>query len=352
MTNTGTTIQTEIERLTKAKSDIKTAIINKGGTISDTATIDKYAAAIDGISAGGGKNKKLKINVVTINPEHLYNDIIFIGYTDSLINGSLPIVFDFNSGVGTDGTFVNTIETEILKFNTKLTLNFEYFKEINFPEGTILCSIYTKSGENAMGEKQWSHLNGYESLNKVGQWCEVADYEMIGDGSVEYTIVFNVNKVDHFLNTFPKIFNYTIIRDDRIFNIYESFMLPSSHTFTDGVGLNVNDINNARILGCHCHVDYFKKIYVPSYYFTIITNSNTSDINVNITDTRLSSEQRVRNFYDFNIIDSANLASSGNITLDYTNKTISLNCHLDMCDMFKGIFLIHTIRNVSGGAEN
>ena len=89
------TIQTEIDRLKKAKSDIKTAIINKGGTISDTATIDKYAAAIDGISAGG-ENKKLKINVVTINPEHLYNDIIFIGYTDSLVNGSLPIVFDFN----------------------------------------------------------------------------------------------------------------------------------------------------------------------------------------------------------------------------------------------------------------
>ena len=33
MATTGTTIQKEIERLTKAKSDIKTAIINKGGTI-------------------------------------------------------------------------------------------------------------------------------------------------------------------------------------------------------------------------------------------------------------------------------------------------------------------------------
>ena len=54
MASTGTTIQTEIDRLKKAKSDIKTAIINKGGTISDTATIDTYASAIDGISAGGG----------------------------------------------------------------------------------------------------------------------------------------------------------------------------------------------------------------------------------------------------------------------------------------------------------
>ena len=53
MASTGT-IQTEINRLKKAKSDIKTAIINKGGTISDTATIDTYASAIDGISTGGG----------------------------------------------------------------------------------------------------------------------------------------------------------------------------------------------------------------------------------------------------------------------------------------------------------
>ena len=53
MASTGTTIQTEIDRLKKAKSDIKTAITNKGGTISDTATIDTYASAIDGISTGG-----------------------------------------------------------------------------------------------------------------------------------------------------------------------------------------------------------------------------------------------------------------------------------------------------------
>ena len=53
MASTGTTIQKEIDRLKKAKSDIKTAIINKGGTISDTATIDTYASAIDGISTGG-----------------------------------------------------------------------------------------------------------------------------------------------------------------------------------------------------------------------------------------------------------------------------------------------------------
>lgn len=54
MASTGTTIQTEIDRLKRAKADIKTAITNKGGTISDTATIDTYASAIEGISTGGG----------------------------------------------------------------------------------------------------------------------------------------------------------------------------------------------------------------------------------------------------------------------------------------------------------
>lgn len=48
-----TPIANQIERLNKAKADIKASIINKGGTVSDTALIDTYASAIDGISTGG-----------------------------------------------------------------------------------------------------------------------------------------------------------------------------------------------------------------------------------------------------------------------------------------------------------
>lgn len=70
MASTGTTIQTEIDRLKKAKSDIKTAIINKGGTISDTATIDTYASAIDGISTGGG----VPIVMYGFRSEQILND--------------------------------------------------------------------------------------------------------------------------------------------------------------------------------------------------------------------------------------------------------------------------------------
>ena len=47
-------IQTEITRIANAKTAIRTAINNKGGTVSDTALIDTYASAIDNLSTGGG----------------------------------------------------------------------------------------------------------------------------------------------------------------------------------------------------------------------------------------------------------------------------------------------------------
>ena len=74
MASTGTTIQTEIDRLKKAKSDIKTAIINKGGTISDTATIDTYASAIDGISTGGATGGRVPIVPYGFKWDQLVND--------------------------------------------------------------------------------------------------------------------------------------------------------------------------------------------------------------------------------------------------------------------------------------
>lgn len=47
-------IVNELQRLSQAKADLKTAIENKGITIEDTATIDTYASKIDEIEVGGG----------------------------------------------------------------------------------------------------------------------------------------------------------------------------------------------------------------------------------------------------------------------------------------------------------
>jgi hypothetical protein len=52
-------ISTELQRIIDAKADIKTAINDKGGTLT-TETIDAYAAAIDNIS-GGGPSETFKV---------------------------------------------------------------------------------------------------------------------------------------------------------------------------------------------------------------------------------------------------------------------------------------------------
>ena len=50
-------VQTQIDRLTKAKSDLKVSITNKGVAVSDDALISDYPALVDSIQTGG------KINV-------------------------------------------------------------------------------------------------------------------------------------------------------------------------------------------------------------------------------------------------------------------------------------------------
>lgn len=51
-------IQTELTRITNAKSAIKTAIEGKGVTVPDGTLLDGMAALIDSIEAGGGKTAR------------------------------------------------------------------------------------------------------------------------------------------------------------------------------------------------------------------------------------------------------------------------------------------------------
>lgn len=51
-------IATEIERLQNAKASLKTSLINKGVTVSDTAKIDEYPSLVDSIETGGGSSSE------------------------------------------------------------------------------------------------------------------------------------------------------------------------------------------------------------------------------------------------------------------------------------------------------
>ena len=56
-------IQTELTRLTNAKSAIKAAIEGKGVTVPDATLLDGMAALIESIEAGGGKSYFEKVTI-------------------------------------------------------------------------------------------------------------------------------------------------------------------------------------------------------------------------------------------------------------------------------------------------
>ena len=75
-------IQTELTRITNAKSAIKTAIEGKGVTVPDGTMLDGMAALIEGIEAGGGAD---------ISP---WSDLITFSITPA---GDLTGKIDFTS---------------------------------------------------------------------------------------------------------------------------------------------------------------------------------------------------------------------------------------------------------------
>ena len=52
-------IISEVERISTAKDDIKTALRNKNVLVSENATIDEYAGYIDSIVGGGNFQEKI-----------------------------------------------------------------------------------------------------------------------------------------------------------------------------------------------------------------------------------------------------------------------------------------------------
>lgn len=89
------TIAENLQRIETAKSDIRTAIINKGVDVPSGDTIDTYAAKIDGISTGSTLNN-LKISDYTItNPIINSHCILQMSdvYTDYTYSGeTIPII--------------------------------------------------------------------------------------------------------------------------------------------------------------------------------------------------------------------------------------------------------------------
>ena len=98
-------IQTELTRLTNAKSAIKAAIEGKGVTVPDATLLDGMAALIESIEAGGGADISPWSDLVTfsITPaEDLTGDIDFTSFIPG--RTKIPEIFILGQRATTSGS--------------------------------------------------------------------------------------------------------------------------------------------------------------------------------------------------------------------------------------------------------
>lgn len=72
-------IASEITRIKKAKSDLKTAIISKGVAVADSASLSKYAELVTTISTGGSDENLTKMVLRTVETLALPSGLTKIG---------------------------------------------------------------------------------------------------------------------------------------------------------------------------------------------------------------------------------------------------------------------------------
>ena len=128
-------VQTQIDRLNKAKSDLKTSITNKGVAVSDDALISDYPALVDSIQTGGGDNVfdaslggKLAYSTFETLPYNIINTSQVTDMSNFFSNnGSLTSLdlsnFDTSNAIDMSGMFFNinpfgSISLDLSNFNT------------------------------------------------------------------------------------------------------------------------------------------------------------------------------------------------------------------------------------------
>lgn len=97
-------IQTELTRITNAKSAIKTAIEGKGVTVPDATLLDGMASLIESIEAGGGGGSGAKIHFGTFTPADNIDFCRFDCDVTSMGDGQkiyprYSVIFDTNTDI-------------------------------------------------------------------------------------------------------------------------------------------------------------------------------------------------------------------------------------------------------------
>ena len=153
-------IETEITRIANAKTDIRTAINNKGGTVSDTALIDTYASAINNLSTEGGGNFAYAV---------VECDESFSSELETINGISVPILLNYNGlALIVASTNVSTNQS-FSKIDTFEMVTFEDFKSFDFTNTyKLTVSEFTSAPDDNRLFVDKSVISTYKTDSAVG----------------------------------------------------------------------------------------------------------------------------------------------------------------------------------------
>ena len=206
-------VQTQIDRLTKAKSDLKVSITNKGVAVSDDALISDYPALVDSIQTGSD----LKVQ-----------DSKAVSYT---ANGS----YDVSPDSGYDGMAKVTVD-------------------VNVPEKTFRTQEKTATENGDVVPD-----NGYDGLSKVivnvaGGSSNVFDLSL--GGKLGYSK----------FSTLP----YNIINTSQVTSMYYLFGNCDRLTSLDLSSFNTSNVTNMFSMFSYC--EKLATIDISSFNTSKVTN--------------------------------------------------------------------------------
>lgn len=200
------TITDKLNKLAETKSAIKTAIVNKGVTVTDTDTFASYADKISSITSGGGGGYEFDFTVLGYNVEEckdandIANAAINLGdYTQSQITEAIAYgkeLYDSNHSI----TNYNVDKDKLLFYpKLKLPYTYQYSKILYIPnveynrQGSISNHAYTNYSLYKVGNINAEFTNSDYSLGFFADCYslrEVGDINITGK-VIDYTNFFS-----------------------------------------------------------------------------------------------------------------------------------------------------------------
>lgn len=193
------TITDKLNKLAETKSAIKTAIVNKGITVTDTDTFASYADKISSITSGGGGGYEFDFTVLGYNEKEckdandIANAVINLGdYTQSQITEAIAYgkeLYDSNKSI----TDKNVDKNKLLFYpKLKLPYTYQYSKILYIPNveykasGSLSAHAYTNYFLYKVGNINAKFTSSYYSQ---GFFTDCVSLREVGDINITGRVI-------------------------------------------------------------------------------------------------------------------------------------------------------------------